>query len=120
MRFNLRSAHWFVAAVCLCQALALGVLGHSQAAPGAGQEFQPAPSDMRLLRLDPAFLEYLGQEDDRIQKALQAGNAQAAVRTDYAADIGFGKADEQIMLAILLSGIPQGKGGGCAARGSCE
>ena len=54
------------------------------------------------MRLNPAFLEYLGKEDDRIQKASHVGNAQTTVRTNYAADIGFGQANEQVMLTILL------------------
>jgi hypothetical protein len=97
-----RSTHIVVAAVGVCLVSAFSPTANSQAALEApkldiaGQPFVP-----NLNGYDQ-FIHNLGKEDDRIQKETQGGVAQSVSRRDFSSAIGFGKSDEQIMLAIVL------------------
>jgi len=102
MRFNLRSAHWFVAAVCVFQTLALSVLGHGQAEPSAAvqqMDGQLMPGNMESYN---KFIEFVGKEDDRLREQANDGKAQALGRTDYAVTMHVSPDEEQTMLAIVL------------------
>lgn len=48
------------------------------------------------------FLEWVGPEDDRIQKETQDGKHQITPRMDYASAIGISKGKEAALLAILI------------------
>jgi len=101
MRFTLRPAHCFVAAVCVCQVLVFSSLGQSQAAPDAAQPNQNA-QPVRPNLFFEGFVQHVGEEDDRIRSGATADKAQVNGRTDYATAIGIDQGEEQPMLAILV------------------
>jgi len=98
-----------LAAACICCALAVSPFAHSQAAPTAPKlDITGQPIVPNILLYD-AFIHNLGEEDDRIQKEAQTGGAHSAGRRDFGSAIGFGKTDEQVMLAIVLDCYRQEK-----------
>jgi hypothetical protein len=57
-----------------------------------------------------AFIQYLGAEDDRIQKESEAGKGPTAARADYARQIGISADGGRVLLAILLDAYREAKG----------
>jgi hypothetical protein len=109
MTFRLQFSRLLLAVALLCTAPSISPIAYSQAAPKAPKldiTGQPIVPDIALY---DDFLRNLGQEDDRIQKETQAGGAQSAGRRDFSSAIGFGKTDEQVMLAIVLDCYHQEK-----------
>jgi hypothetical protein len=97
----LRSAPPFLFIVLICQVLVIASFAYSQgpATIVPDQYVLPASGDLRAFN---SFIEFVGDEDDRIQKATQGGKAQTTGRTDYATVIPVGTDEEQAMLATLL------------------
>ena len=107
MRFILRPVRLFFAAVCVCQGFALSSFGQIQASPSAAfqqMNGQLMPGDMIPYH---HFIEFVGQEDDRIRKQAQDGKTQTAARTDYAKNMYISTDEEQAMLAIVLDAYRQ-------------
>src|SRR5208337_3323487 len=109
MNSCLRPAHLILAAACVCQALTASQFAHSQAAPAAAQQAQNAQHMPGNLLIYEGLVQAVGKEDDRIQSEMQAGKAQVAPRTDYAAAIGIDSDQEQALLTILLDAYRKGK-----------
>jgi hypothetical protein len=53
------------------------------------------------------FMEFVGTEDDRIQKEMRQSSAETEKRTDYGHVIGLNKDEEELVLVILLEAYHQ-------------
>jgi hypothetical protein len=53
------------------------------------------------------FIEFVGRENDHIQKVTRPGMSPIIERTDYTANIGISDSEEQVMLEIVLQASPQ-------------
>ena len=101
MRSILRPVYVFVAATCVCQALALNLLGHGQAALPAGH-LNHGVLPVVDIRTYNDFIQNVGKEDDRIQREERDGKTQTVDTTYYPAGIPLNADEEQRMLSIIL------------------
>jgi hypothetical protein len=104
----LRSTPPFLVIVLICQVLVSASSAYSQgpATIVPDQYVLPAPGDLRAFN---SFIEFVGNEDDRNQKATQDRRAQTTGRTNYATAIPVGKDEEQAMLTTLLDAYRRDK-----------
>jgi hypothetical protein len=70
-----------------------------KSADAAAAQKQRPDLGMSSLR---GFVRHIGEEDDRIQDAIRAGQSQFQPRHDYATDIGISSDEEQTILNTLL------------------
>lgn len=101
VRLILRPVYVFVIAACVCQTLALNLLGHGQAAPPAGH-LSHGVLPVVDIRSYNDFIQSVGKEDDRIQREEREGKTQTVDRTYYPAGIPLNTDAEQRMLSIVL------------------
>ena len=97
----LRFATPFLFIVLICQVLVMVSFAYSQgpATMVPDQYVLPVPGDLRAFS---SFIEFVGNEDDRIQKAAQGGKAQTTGSAHYATDIPVATDEVNAMLATLL------------------
>jgi hypothetical protein len=97
----IRSAPRFLVIVLICQVLVIASSAYSQGPTTIvpDQYVLPAPGDLRAFS---SFIEFVGNEDDRIQKAAQGGKAQTTGSTNYATAIPVATDEVHAMLATLL------------------
>jgi hypothetical protein len=107
-----------IAAACLCGVLVAShsVQGHAAGvAPLQPQSAVLSPKTAGVgltptaslplvpdLVLYESFMEYVGAEDDRIQKQIRQEAARIEIRTNYSDAIGINKDEERVILAILI------------------
>jgi hypothetical protein len=83
---------------------------HGQAAaPIPSHEEQGAYGYVHNVRSVDEFIQYVGKEDERIQKETEQGKTQIVGRSDYAKALRFNPDEEQLLLSTLLEAYRKDK-----------